>query len=63
MITATIATYGDTVHTFVQRVDFKGIFLPGFIKHPNREMLNEVLPEVKYNFIDHIVGNQPEKEM
>lgn len=60
---ATIATYGDTVHTFVQRVEYKGIFLPGFIRHPYHEKLNDLLPPVRYNFIDHIVGNQPEKEM
>src|SRR5215211_7849210 len=27
---ASIATYGETVHTFVERDDYKGAFLPGF---------------------------------
>src|SRR5262245_1146063 len=27
---ATIATYGDTVHTFVERAGYGGAFLPGF---------------------------------
>jgi 4-hydroxyphenylpyruvate dioxygenase len=63
VVIATIATYGDTVHTFVQREGFKGFFLPGFKPHPSKERLNEVLPGVKYNFIDHVVGNQPAKEM
>jgi 4-hydroxyphenylpyruvate dioxygenase len=30
VIVASVQTYGDTVHTFVQRVDFTGVFLPGF---------------------------------
>lgn len=25
-----IMTYGDTIHTLIQNVDYKGIFLPGF---------------------------------
>jgi 4-hydroxyphenylpyruvate dioxygenase-like putative hemolysin len=29
-ITATVKTYGDTVHTFVQRQEYKGAFLPGY---------------------------------
>ena len=28
---ATIATYGDVEHTFVQRQDYKGAFLPGYM--------------------------------
>src|SRR6184192_2672236 len=29
--TAAIATYGDTIHTFVNRTDYAGPFKPGFI--------------------------------
>jgi 4-hydroxyphenylpyruvate dioxygenase len=32
VITAAIKTYGDTVHTFVQRGDYQGPFMPGFQK-------------------------------
>ncbi len=28
---ASIATYGDTVHTFVERSNYRGAFLPGFV--------------------------------
>src|SRR4051812_31693720 len=28
--TASIHTYGDTLHTFVERKNYKGVFLPGF---------------------------------
>jgi len=31
---ATVKTYGDTTHTFVQRDGFKGSFLPNFKEHP-----------------------------
>jgi 4-hydroxyphenylpyruvate dioxygenase len=30
VITASIAAYGDTIHTFVQRVAYRGLFLPGY---------------------------------
>jgi 4-hydroxyphenylpyruvate dioxygenase len=29
-VMATIQTYGDTTHTFIERVTYNGIFLPGF---------------------------------
>ena len=32
VIKATIAAYGDTVHSFVQRNDYQGIFFPGYHK-------------------------------
>lgn len=40
VILASVQTYGDTIHTFVQRDNYKGIFLPGFIAHPSREIIN-----------------------
>lgn len=30
IVLASVKTYGDTVHTFVQRSEYKGHFLPGF---------------------------------
>ncbi len=33
---ATIATYGDTLHTFVERAGYDGAFLPGFVAEPRR---------------------------
>ena len=48
-----IHTYGDTVHVFVERNNYNGVFLPGFVKW-----------ESHYNpghcglrYIDHMVGN------
>ena len=31
---ASIATYGDTVHTFVNRSDYGGPYLPGYVAQP-----------------------------
>src|SRR6478735_5506579 len=49
---ATIATYGDTVHTFVTRGEYAGVYLPGYerIDVPRREGLGLLA-------IDHVVGN------
>lgn len=48
-----IHTYGDTVHIFVERKDYNGLFMPGFEKWDP-----EYKPEpVGLKFIDHMVGN------
>ncbi len=52
---ATIATYGDTVHTFVERHAYKGAFLPGY-----RSLPTSVPPRARpagIAAIDHVVGN------
>ncbi|ROT68811.1 4-hydroxyphenylpyruvate dioxygenase [Penaeus vannamei] len=61
---AKVQTYGDTTHTFVERGSYKGLFLPGFhapLTGPDPLLTN--LPDVRLDFIDHIVGNQPNLEM
>lgn len=64
VVFATIATYGDTEHTFVQRAGYvKGSFLPGYKVPESRDPLSALLGPTKLNFIDHIVGNQPDNEM
>jgi len=40
VIVSSVRTYGDTTHTFVQRTDYKGIFLPGFKAHHLQEPIN-----------------------
>ncbi len=48
-----IHTYGDTVHIFVERKNYQGVFLPGFEKWQT-----EYQPEpVGLKYIDHMVGN------
>ncbi len=56
---ASIATYGDTLHTFVERKDYSGGFLPGF--QPVEQ--DPVARPVGLKYIDHIVGNVGWNEM
>jgi len=48
-----IHTYGDTVHVFVERKNYKGIFMPNF--EPWESHYNPAPVGLKY--IDHMVGN------
>jgi len=48
-----IKTYGDTVHVFVERGNYKGIFMPGYKKWESH--YNPSDAGLKY--IDHMVGN------
>ncbi|TAE18164.1 MAG: 4-hydroxyphenylpyruvate dioxygenase [Bacteroidetes bacterium] len=50
---ASIHTYGDTIHTFVERKNYKGVFMPGFVE---RKGIPNVQP-VGLKHIDHCVGN------
>ncbi|XP_054261459.1 4-hydroxyphenylpyruvate dioxygenase isoform X2 [Macrosteles quadrilineatus] len=59
---AQIQTFGDTTHTLVDRSQYSGIFLPGFRSSVQDHLLNK-LPPGKLNFIDHVVGNQPDHSM
>ncbi len=51
---ASIATYGDTIHSFVERKDYKGAFMPGFT--PVKEEDVAARP-IGLKHVDHIVGN------
>ena len=63
VITASVRTFGDTVHTFVQRQNYNGIFLPGYQPHPSTEPLNGLVPIPELLYLDHVVGNNPQGEM
>uniref|UniRef100_A0AAR2J5Y8 4-hydroxyphenylpyruvate dioxygenase n=1 Tax=Pygocentrus nattereri TaxID=42514 RepID=A0AAR2J5Y8_PYGNA len=60
---AVLQTYGDTTHTLVEREGYTGLFLPGFHTPLFRDPLLDQLPSGKLEFIDHVVGNQPDDEM
>ncbi|GAU98781.1 hypothetical protein RvY_09880 [Ramazzottius varieornatus] len=61
---AIVQTYGDTTHTLVERGNYRGIFLPGYHVSPIvDDPLLRNLPPAKLNFIDHVVGNQPDGQM
>ncbi len=54
-----IHTYGETVHIFVERRNYKGAFMPGFrIWKPFYQP-----PSVGLKYIDHMVGNVGWNEM
>ncbi|GAB5398547.1 MAG: 4-hydroxyphenylpyruvate dioxygenase [Aureisphaera sp.] len=59
VIRSGIYTYGETVHIFVERKNYNGIFLPGYEKW---ESHYNPAP-VGLKFIDHIVGNVGWNEM
>ena len=63
VILASVKTYGDTIHTFVQREGYTGVFMPGFKESPMREALNGLVPIPDLQYIDHCVGNQQDGEM
>jgi len=57
VVRATVQAYGDTVHSFIQFVDYRGPFLPGYTAQP---LAGEGLG---FRIIDHVVGNQPDGGM
>lgn len=61
---AVVQTYGDTTHTFIEYLGpYKGLFLPGYREPLFKDPLLPKLPPGGLNFIDHIVGNQPDDQM
>lgn len=53
VIIAAIGTYGDTIHSLVERRNYRGTFLPGFVP-----MTPHYQPkDVGLKYVDHCVGN------
>ena len=55
---AVIGTYGDTIHTLVERKNYKGTFMPGFQKVE----FNIPFEESGLIAVDHVVGNVEKME-
>jgi 4-hydroxyphenylpyruvate dioxygenase len=53
VVVASIKTYGETIHTFVERKNYNGPFLPGY--KPRKSTFKTTPIGLKY--IDHCVGN------
>jgi 4-hydroxyphenylpyruvate dioxygenase len=53
VVVAAIATYGDTIHSIVERRNYTGLFLPGF--RPVSSPFKPAPTGLKY--VDHCVGN------
>lgn len=50
---SSIKTYGDTIHKFVERKNYNGVFLPGYVKKSS----NFKSVPVGLKHVDHCVGN------
>jgi 4-hydroxyphenylpyruvate dioxygenase len=48
-----IAIYGDTIHSFIERKNYKGLFMPGFKALP----ADPLAAPVGLKYVDHCVGN------
>ena len=53
VVRSAIHTYGDTVHVFVERKNYNGVFLPGFEKWESHYTPGSC----GLRYIDHMVGN------
>lgn len=50
---AAIHTYGETIHTFVERKNYRGVFLPGFVAKTSER----IGTPIGLKYVDHCVGN------
>jgi 4-hydroxyphenylpyruvate dioxygenase len=50
---AAIKTYGDVIHSFIDRSNYEGLFMPGF--QPKESLVKT--ESVGIQFVDHCVGN------
>lgn len=57
IVRASIQSYGDTVHSFIENVDYNGPFLPGY------KASVIAGKEVGLRIVDHVVGNQEDGRM
>jgi 4-hydroxyphenylpyruvate dioxygenase len=53
VVIAAIGIYGDTIHSLVERRNYKGLFMPGFVER--KPHFNPAGAGLKH--VDHVVGN------
>jgi 4-hydroxyphenylpyruvate dioxygenase len=51
------------VHSFIERKNYHGPFLPGFVAVTKRDPISDAFKSPGLLFIDHVVGNQPDRTM
>lgn len=59
VVLSAIHTYGETIHVFVERSNYNGIFLPGYVKWESDYQPTDT----GLQYIDHMVGNVGWNEM
>jgi 4-hydroxyphenylpyruvate dioxygenase len=52
---SSIKTFGDTIHTFIDRSKYKGLFLPGYVDASQRSVKD--VKDTGLRSVDHMVGN------
>ncbi|MDD5361869.1 MAG: 4-hydroxyphenylpyruvate dioxygenase [Ignavibacteria bacterium] len=55
IIKSSIRTFGDTIHSFIERKNYSGNFMPGFIDAKNRALKG--IKDTGLKSVDHMVGN------
>ncbi len=56
---AAIKTYGETIHTLVERSNYNGVFMPGFVAKKS----SAPVKSLGFKYVDHCVGNVELGEM
>ena len=54
---AAIATYGDTIHSLIDRSRYDGPYLPGYVASASTWQRRDGQPKRLFQALDHIVGN------
>ncbi len=54
---AAIGTYGETRHTLVQRGQYSGPYLPGYVARTSGFVRRDGAPKRLFQALDHVVGN------
>ena len=54
---ASIATYGETRHTLVDRSRYRGPYLPGYVARRSARTRPDGAPKRYFQALDHVVGN------
>jgi 4-hydroxyphenylpyruvate dioxygenase len=60
---ATIRTYGDTLHSFINRDQYRGVHAPGYLAIDPARYSPTTFHSVGLAAIDHVVGNVEEGKM
>ena len=55
IVKSAIRTYGDTIHTFIERKNYRGMFIPGFVDASAKAVKG--IKDTGLKAVDHIVGN------
>ena len=59
VVIATIAAFGSVVHSFVEKKNYEGAFIPGYsLDHILGNRLQNTLPDTCLSHVDHVVANQ-----